>query len=158
GLARRDRFALRAALVVALVACFAIAGADAPGRLAQAMEPTLPRATPAPATELQAWITPPAYTRLAPIFLKTDGGTVSVPTGSQLPVSITGGDGTPSLSLNGNAEPFHPLDKGSYQALRALSEGGRLAVRRNGGELASWDVTVVDDRPPVAEWSERPGR
>ena len=57
----------------------AIAGDDAPSRLALAMEPTLPRETPPPATELQAWITPPAYTRLAPIFLKPDGGTVSVP-------------------------------------------------------------------------------
>ena len=43
GLARRDPRALRAALVVALVAAFAIAGDDAPSRLAQAMEPTLPR-------------------------------------------------------------------------------------------------------------------
>jgi len=158
GLARRDRFALRAALIVALIASFAIAGADAPGRLAQAMEPTLPRATPAPATELQAWITPPAYTRLAPVFLKADGGTVSVPTGSQLTVSITGGDGTPTVSLNGNGEPFRQLDKASYQAQRALSEGGRLTVRRKGSELASWDLTVVDDQPPVAEWSEKPGR
>ena len=70
GLARRDPRALRAALVVALVAAFAIAGDDAPSRLAQAMEPTLPRETPPPTTELQAWITPPAYTRLAPIFLE----------------------------------------------------------------------------------------
>ena len=43
GLARLDPRALRAALVVALVAAFAIAGEDAPSRLAQAMEPTLPR-------------------------------------------------------------------------------------------------------------------
>ena len=47
GLARRDPRALRAALVVALVAAFAIAGDDAPSRLAQAMEPTLPRETAA---------------------------------------------------------------------------------------------------------------
>ena len=158
GLARRDRFALRAALIVALIAAFAIAGEDAPGRLAQAMEPTLPRQTPSPATELQAWITPPAYTRLAPMFLKSDGGSVSVPTGSRLTVSVTGGNGTPSVSLNGAAEPFRMLDKTSYQAERTLSEGGHVAVRRNGGELASWDVTVVDDQPPVAEWSEPPGR
>jgi len=157
GLARRDRFALRAALIVALIASFTIAGEDAPARLAQAMEPTLPRQTPEPATELQAWITPPAYTRLAPIFLKSDGGTVSVPTGSRLTVSVTGGNGTPSISLNGAAGPFRLLDRASYQAERTLSGGGHLSVRRNGSELASWDVTVVDDQPPVAEWSEPPG-
>ena len=103
GLARRDPRALRAALVVALVAAFAIAGEDAPSRLAQAMEPTLPREIPPPATELQAWITPPAYTRLAPIFLKPDSGTVSVPAGARLTVSVTGGSGTPTLALDGHS-------------------------------------------------------
>ncbi len=158
GLARRDPFALRAALILALIATFGIAGEDAPSRLALAFEPTLPRVTPAPATELQAWITPPAYTRLAPLFLKADGGSVSVPTGSRLTVSVTGGTGTPSLSLDSNAEPFRVLDKASFQADRTLSEGGHLTVRRNGGELASWGLTVVEDEPPVAEWSEPPGR
>lgn len=158
GLARRDPFALRAALLVALVAAFGVAGEDAPSRLAQAMEPTLPRETPAPATELQAWITPPAYTRLAPIFLKADGGTVSVPTRARLTVSVTGGKGTPSLSLDGSAEPFRVLDKASFQADRTLSEGGHLTVRRNGAELAGWDLTVVEDEPPIAQWGEPPGR
>ena len=79
GLARRDPRALRAALLVALVAAFGIAGEDAPSRLAQAMEPTLPRPQAPLATELQAWITPPAYTRLAPIFLKQDNAALSYP-------------------------------------------------------------------------------
>ena len=90
GLARRDPRALRAALVVALVAAFAIAGSESPSRLAQAMEPTLPREVPPPATELQAWITPPAYTRLAPVFLKAEVRAVSVPAGARLTVSVTG--------------------------------------------------------------------
>jgi uncharacterized protein (TIGR02302 family) len=158
GLARRDPRALRAALVVALVAAFAIAGDDAPSRLAQAMEPTLPREALPPATELQAWITPPTYTRLAPIFLKADGGAVSVPAGARLTVNVTGGDGTPSLSLAGHSEQFRALDAASFQADRDLIEGGRLAVRRGGHELAAWDVTVVADQPPTAEWSEPPGR
>jgi uncharacterized protein (TIGR02302 family) len=158
GLARRDPRALRAALLVALVAALAIAGEDAPSRLALAMEPTLPRDTPPPATELQAWITPPAYTRLAPVFLKAEGGTVSVPAGARLTVSVTGGDGTPNLSLDGRTEAFRALDKASYQADRDLTTGGHLTVRRNGHELAAWDLTVVVDQPPSAEWNEPPGR
>ena len=70
--ATRGRCAPRWSL--ALVAALVIAGPDAPARLAAALEPTLPRTPGAPATELQAWITPPAYTRLAPMFLKADGG------------------------------------------------------------------------------------
>jgi len=136
GLARRDPRALRAALIVALVAAFAIAGEDAPSRLAQAMEPTLPRENPPPSTELQAWVTPPAYTRQAPLFLKTNSPTVSVPQGSRLTISVTGGDGTPTIGFDSKTEPFRVLDKASFQADRDLTEGGHLTVRRNGSELA----------------------
>ncbi|MGA9013350.1 MAG: DUF4175 family protein [Acetobacteraceae bacterium] len=158
GLARRDPRALRAALVVALVAAFAIAGDDAPSRLAQAMEPTLPRETPSPTTELQAWITPPAYTGLAPIFLRPDSGSVSVPAGARLTISVTGGSATPTLMLDGRSEPFRALDKASFQADRDLHEGGHLTVRRDGGELAAWDLAVIADQPPTADWTDNPGR
>ena len=158
GLARRDPRALRAALIIALIAALGIAGEDAPARLAQAMEPTLPRPTPPPSTELQAWVTPPAYTRLAPLFLKANSPTVSVPQGSRLTVSVTGGDGAPSLGFDGKSEPFRALDKASFQADRELTKGGHLTVRRNGGELAGWDLAVVADQPPIADWADAPGR
>jgi len=157
GLPRRDRHALRSALVVALIATFGIAGQDAPARLAAALEPTLPRLPEPPATQLQAWITPPPYTQLAPVFLKPEGGAVSVPSGSHLTVSVTGGSGTPSLSLDGSDGEFRALDKGSFQADRDLTQGGRLAVRRNGRELAGWELAVVADRPPSVAWTEPPG-
>ena len=161
GLPRRDRYALRAALVVALIAAFGIAGQDAPARLLAALQPTLPRLPEPPATELQAWITPPAYTHLAPVFLKAEGGpggsSVSVPAGSHLTVSVTGGSGTPSLSLDSHGMAFRALDKGSFQADSDLTQGGRLAVRRNGRELAGWDLAVVVDRPPSVAWAEPPG-
>lgn len=161
GLPRRDRHALRGALVVALIAAIGIAGADAPARLAAALEPTLPRLPEPPGTELQAWITPPPYTHLAPVFLKPEGSSggvaVSVPAGSHLTVSVTGGSGTPSLSLDARGTAFRALDKGSFQADRDLTQGGRLAVRRNGSELAGWDLAVIVDRPPSVAWTEKPG-
>ncbi len=158
GLARRDPRALRIGLLVALVAALAVAGEEAPLRLAQAVQPTLPRATPPPATELLAWITPPAYTHLAPIFLKPEGGAPAIPAGALLTVSVTGGTGTPSLSADGGSEAFRVLDQGSFQADHALTRGGHVAVRRGGRELAAWDLTVVADQPPTAAWSEPPGR
>lgn len=158
GLARRDPRAFRAGLILALIAALVIAGPDAPSRIAAAFEPTLPRGPAAPGTEVQAWITPPAYTRLAPIFLKPEGGAISVPAGAQFTASVTGGSGTPSLVLDGHASAFAALDAGSFQAERALTQGGRLAVRRDGRDLAAWDLTVVADRPPEAHWSEPPGR
>ena len=38
-------------------------------------------------TEIQAWVTPPAYTGLAPVFLKRDRASVAVPAGAKLTVS-----------------------------------------------------------------------
>ena len=158
GLARLDPRALRYALLLAVVACLAIANTDATSRLYAAVTPSLPVAPGAPATELQAWITPPGYTRIAPIFLKTDGGSVSVPAGSHLTVNVSGGSTEPTLSLNDHAEPFTALDNNSFQAERELTRGGLLTVKRAGGSLASWMLTVVADQPPTVAWGDNPGR
>ena len=158
GLAQRDRRALRGGLLVALVACVVIAGDDGPARVLAALQPNLPSAAVAPATQLQAWITPPGYTHIAPLFLRPDTHTVSVPAGSHLTVSVTGGRGVPVIALDGHSAAFKTLDKESFQADQDLLSGGRLAVRRNGAELVEWDVTVVADQPPTAAWAEPPGQ
>jgi len=158
GLARRDRRALRGGLVVALVAALVIAGSDGPARLADAMTPNLPIAPAPQAAQLQVWVTPPSYTGLAPLFLKQEGGPVSVPSGSHLTASLTGGEGAPpSLALNGRAEPFRALDAASFQGDLDLTGGGRLTVRRGGRELAGWDLSVLANRSPAIAWSEPPG-
>ncbi len=157
GLPRRDRYALRGGLMVALVAALVIAGADAPARLAYALQPTLPRLPEPPSTELQAWITPPAYTHVAPLFLKAEGGAAAVPAGSHLTVSVTGGSGTPSLALQGQTTAFRTLAKDSFQADLDLTQGGRLMVHRSGRELTAWDLSVIVDQPPTVAWTEPPG-
>jgi uncharacterized protein (TIGR02302 family) len=158
GLARRDPRAIRYALLLSIVACLGIANTDAPSRLHAALMPSLPVAPSAPSIELQAWITPPAYTRIAPIFLKAEGGSVSVPSGSHLTVNVSGGTIEPTLSLNDHSDPFTPLDNNSFQAERELTRGGLLTVRRDGGSLASWMLTVVADQPPTVAWGDNPGR
>jgi len=156
GLAARDPRALRAAVVVGLFACLVIAGADAPLRLVRAVTPGFAPPVPPPATELQAWITPPGYTGMAPVFLNTDTHEVSVPAGSHLTVSLTGGSGVPSLSLNGQQTPFQTLGEASFQADRDLAAGGRLLVRRQGHELGAWALTVVADRAPEVSFPTPP--
>ena len=157
GLARRDRIALRGALVVALVAAFAIAGRDAPNRVAVALEPSMPRPPAPQPAEWQAWITPPAYTRMAPIFLKSDVAGATAPAGSQVTANVTGGTSTPQLALSGRTQPFQALDQTSFQAERTLTDGGRLAIRREGGDLAAWEITILADQPPAVAWADKPG-
>ncbi len=157
GLAVRDQRALRGLLVVALAACLVIAGNEAPSRLLRALQPAWAPPPSPPATELQAWITPPAYTGLAPVFLNNQGGPVSVPAGSHLTVNVTGGNGEPSLTLAGVPRAFQALDANSFQADAELTAGGRLAVRRGGRDIAGWNLTVVADAAPVVVWPSPPG-
>lgn len=160
GLAARDPRGLRGGLLVLLVACLVIAGPDAPGRIARALSPAFAPAAAAPATELQAWITPPGYTGLAPLFLHPAAGAtpaVSVPAGSHLSVNVTGGRGIPGMALAGRAVPFKPLDDASFQAELDLTDGGRLSVARNGEALGSWDITVIADQAPMVSFPEPPG-
>ena len=157
GLAGHDRLALRGGLVVVLAASLGIAGADAPLRLARAMQPRFPPRAGLPASQMQAWITPPGYTGLPPLFLQGDGRPVSVPAGSHLTVNVSGGVGAPSLSLAGSAGGFRTLGPDSFQADRTLLAGGRLAVRRGGAELGAWELTVVADRAPEVRFPAPPG-
>ena len=158
GLARIDRRALRGGLVVALVAALVIAGEDAPARLAAALEPRPARSATPVDTEVQVWITAPAYTRIAPVFLRTPGGVATVPAGSRVTVNVTGGGVTPTLSLGTETEPLQALDHTSFQAERELTAGGRLTIQRNRRELGAWDLTIIADQPPVAAWSDKPGK
>lgn len=159
GLPARDPVALRAALLVGLLAAFVMAGGEAPERLRRALTPHFGAAPPAPALRLEAWVTPPAYTGAAPVFLDPAGGAATVPQGSKLQVSVSGGHGgAPELVTAQGATPFRTLDPASFLAEAVLDRGGRLSVRRGGSELAGWALTVQADAPPTVALTEPPGR
>ena len=69
GLARRDPYGLRAAVLLLLVVAAADGGGHAVARLERALVPKLDAGLHGP-LELGLWITPPAYTGLAPMFLE----------------------------------------------------------------------------------------
>lgn len=157
GLPTRDRWALRGAVLLGLAAAWVMAGPDAGARLLRGFVPTLPAGAAAPGTLVQAWVTPPTYTGLPPVFLRPDVHAVPVPTGSHLTVSVTGGHGEPSLVLGSESEPFRALDGASWQAERDLVTGGTLSIQRRGGTAASWALTVIPDRVPTVGFTDPPG-
>ena len=157
GTARLDPRAMRHGVLLALVASLTIAGQDAPGRILAAFQPGLPRAVPPRPIEVQAWVTPPGHTRLAPLFLKRDQA-ATVPDGSQLTVNVTGGTGNPELIVNDQRIPFAALDQTSFQTEQTLSKDGRVAVVRDGRDLAAWNISVTPDQAPSVKWTEPPGR
>ncbi|WP_270936261.1 DUF4175 family protein, partial [Falsiroseomonas oryzae] len=112
-----------------------------------------------PPLRLEAWVTPPAYTGAAPVFLDPAGGSVSVPAGSRLQVALSGGTGgVPDLLLGSAATPFRALDNRSFGAEAQLDQGARLSVRRDGMEVAGWTLTVQADQAPRAYFPDPPGR
>ncbi len=157
GIPQRDVRATRAALLVLLVAGFVVAGPDAPGRLARSVWPGLPEGVAAPVPQLQAWLNPPSYTGLPPLFLHPGVEAPPVPAGSHLTVNLTGGTSAPSMTYGDDATPFATLDATSWQAERDVAQDGTLSVRRRGSELGRWALAVVPDAPPVAAWADPPG-
>jgi uncharacterized protein (TIGR02302 family) len=161
GLPARDPRALRAAVLLALAAALVMAGPEAPERLRRALVPGFGAPAALPALKLEAWITPPVYTGAAPIFLDPAGGSLTVPQGSRLQVALSGGavrDGVPELLIDAAATPFRSLDAASFAIEAALGAGSRIAIRRDGRELAQWTFAVQPDSPPTAAFSDTPGR
>jgi uncharacterized protein (TIGR02302 family) len=161
GLASRDPRALRAAVLVALVAGLGMAGREAPERLFAALVPpfTEPPAAPiALAARFEAWVTPPAYTGAPPQFLKAEGGAVAVPAGSRLHMVFSGSANPPELRLGSTVHAFARMDAQSHTVELPLTEGGTLVLKRDGRDVAQWALTLTPDAPPLVAWDPAPAR
>lgn len=157
GLARRDPLALRVALILVLVVALVIAGPETPARLRHGFIPDLAFGPGAPAPLLQAWITPPAYTGLAPLFLHPPGGALSVPAGSRLSANLSGERGVPRLLFDGQSTAFTALDAASFQIETVLRAAGRLEIRQGRAERGAWEVSLIPDTPPHVAFTAPPG-
>jgi uncharacterized protein (TIGR02302 family) len=157
----RDPYALRAAIALLAVIAFAWSFGSGGGRLGDAFRShQVAEAVPA---RIDAWITPPAYTGLAPIFLTSEQNAsrsgFTVPEGSIAVVRIAGGTGQESVTW---PEPQTPLgtkaEEGSTKPAASrrfevtLEESGQLSV--SGGPedtLRDWTFAVTpDDAPTIA--------
>ncbi|MDJ0386669.1 TIGR02302 family protein [Roseomonas sp. E05] len=156
-LAARDPRALRTGLLVAVCASLVLAGGEAGERLRRALWPSLHAAPLGAALKLEAWVTPPAYTGAAPLFLDLAGGALTVPQGSTLQIALSGGSGgVPELRVDEHATPFRALDAGSFALEAPLARGARIVLRRGGRDLAAWTFSVQADAPPTAAFTEAP--
>lgn len=162
GLLRLDPWALRAALVLVLAVAAAMAGGDAPNRLKAALLPHIP-GTPVPPVTAEVWITPPAYTRVAPLFL--DAATpaavsLTVPAGSAVLAQVSGAPTAPRLDVGVAQAPFVPLSPDpvarAYRLETTIEAGTRLRVETATDVLAEWPMQVVPDAPPTAAFSAPP--
>ena len=163
GLARHDPYGLRAAVVLLLVVAAVAGRGDAEARIWRALHPAL-GAEPGAAVRLELWITPPAYTGHAPLFLEavpgepasTEATPVHVPVGSALLGQLSGGREPPRLVVGDETVPFDAMGSGAFRVEAAIDGGERLAVERSGEVLADWPMRVIADAPPAVTFKTPP--
>lgn len=144
-------------------------------------EPPPPVVTPA---RVDVWVTPPQYTRMAPVFLTDDSvvraetpldSTLTAPVGSRVTVRVVGGDST--VTVEGGAvierEPATPyvdpqslpnpprrVQPREYQIV--LNDDAQLRIEAQGEIVMSWGFSITPDTAPTVEAQatmneERPG-
>jgi uncharacterized protein (TIGR02302 family) len=155
----RDPMAIRIALFLALLIGTVAAGPDAGERLVRAARPDVAALGAAVPPRLEIWITPPAYTGLAPVFPKVaapDGGTLTVPAGSALSAQVSGGGGRSELVVGTVRQPFEVVDDHNGRVRMSLDKSVTVAIEQGGRRLGSWSVTVSPDGPPTIEFDPDP--
>lgn len=165
-MARREPWGIRAAVVLLLVIGLAAGAGDAGPRLGRALAPHFAASEQGPVT-LELWITPPAYTGVAPLFLDSSrssetagNGIVEVPRGSTVLARASGLATAPGLLVGDHETPFTAMEDAdnptAYRAEAVIEDGDRLAVRSDGRDLAAWALRMIADRPPSVAFSEPP--
>ncbi|EKF40417.1 hypothetical protein NA8A_21002 [Nitratireductor indicus C115] len=169
----RDPWGIRAMAALLLVTAAAFSTGPLGGSLGDAFrahggaEVVPPR--------IDAWVTPPTYTRKAPIYLTADANratsTFTVPQGSILALRISGGSGTETLSLlesDGKEAQIEPEAASQAEAASAqtasrrfsslLDHDTRIVLKRGDSELQEWLFSVTRDTPPQIRFSGDPKR
>ncbi len=161
GLIRHDRYAIRVPVMLLLVIALAAAGGDATDRLKRAFKPQFGDGGEKQVA-LEIWITPPAYTKMAPLFLNMSATgdstvkTITIPAGSKLLAHANGVSSKPGLVVGSFRKTFAAIGEDGYQVEAIIEKGDRIAVKAAGRELASWPINVVPDNPPVVSFSAPP--
>lgn len=162
-LASRDPYALRAAVLLVLVVAIAGTGPGHVDRLADAL---LPGAAGGRAASIEAWVTPPAYTRKPPVYLEQANAeavplsdeTITVPQGSTLSIRVHGLRAAPVLERNDGErekpEELQVAGEGNFSIDAVLKESGGLMLTEGGRMIRGWRFEVTPDAAPFIELSQ----
>jgi uncharacterized protein (TIGR02302 family) len=157
GFAARDPVGLRAALAILLLLAVIDAGSDWRDRLVRSLRPEIAGRSGVAAASLDAWVTPPDYTGLAPQFLQPETTeTLRIPTGSKLLAQVHGGPGTPHLAIDAESRDFDVVDKQNFRATATLTTGKQLAVTQARTSLGKWRIEIIPDNAPTIGFVKAP--
>ena len=169
---QRDRYALRAAALVLVVATAIIAGPERYARVAAAFDWRIPSPT-APGVRVDAWIDPPAYTGKPPLMLQIGRTTdapahaagLSAPVGSTVVIRASE-PGAVAIETQGALAPaekpaeMKPTGAAARQvpgeSRLTLKGDSHLILRQSGSVLGVFDIQAIPDHPPTIELKEQP--
>jgi len=167
GVPRRDQYALRFLLLLALTVAFAATG----GRFDRLGDAFRGGSTAALAeiagARIDAWATPPGYTGRPAILLTGEnvsppGGGYEVPQGTEIVVRVAGDDAETIVveaADTGTAIAEQPrLGEGPREFRAILSSGTEIAVAADGRRLGAWSFSVIPDRAPTIAITGGPDR
>ncbi len=163
-LAIHDPWALRALIVVLMVATYIAAGDERRIRIAAAFDWNGVFA--AENVRVDAWVTPPIYTGKPPVILSAANkeaalpisGPLAVPAGSTLIVRSSGG--ALDVIVSGGvteAAPTEQAPKGTNEKHFTIAGDGTAHVRAPSGQ-PQWRFSALADHPPTIALAKDPER
>nr|WP_275064830.1 MULTISPECIES: TIGR02302 family protein [Bartonella] len=155
-----DPLALRALCVLLFVCAFSFSFGSRGGRLADAFDfrPVVDEKF----MRIDAWVTPPAYTGMAPIYLTKDEKTqLEIPEGSDVVVRVVNGagvtvkaktveEGQNVLFSEKNENPIVHFETHLKHSMDLF-----VSSRR---KKQQWHLQMIKDAFPTIDWLEKPGR
>src|SRR5262249_10712321 len=129
----------------------------------QALKPNFSAFAQSETTKVEAWLTPPDYTRMAPVSLSNavqlsgdEAKPLSVPAGSKILAQAEGVGARASLVANGTSKDFEMLDAMTQRIEGKIQSGDEIAIKADGETLAHWPIAVVPDQPPSIAFATNP--
>jgi uncharacterized protein (TIGR02302 family) len=163
-LAIHDPWALRALVVVMLVATYVAAGDERAMRVAAAFDWN---GVLSPANvRVDAWVTPPIYTGKPPIILSAASKEAAIPAAGPLPVPagstliVRSSGGSLDVVAGGGvseAVPAEQAPKGTNEKHFTILSDGTVHVRAPSGQ-PQWKFTAIPDRAPTIALAKDPER
>jgi uncharacterized protein (TIGR02302 family) len=158
-LAARDPYALRALVLVLVVATFFAAGGERIKRITAAFDWA---GVVAPANyRVDAWVTPPPYTARPPMILPgirpgepaQAARTLSVPVGSTLVIRASGTTNLKVTSAGGleaaSQKDGVPVPTGAQEHRFVIQDKGSVTLRGVGSEDVAWNFVAIPDKAPA---------
>ena len=165
-LALRDPFAMRAFVLVLLIATFFGATGERGRRIAAAFD--WQGVVSSANFRVDAWVSPPTYTNRPPIILpgvrpgehaQASAAPIAVPVGSALIIRASGKTHVDVVTKGGLADagdqrPQAPV--GTEERRFTISESGSATMRGFGEEDVTWAFNAIPDRPPTITLAKEP--